>query len=431
LSQRAGFSNIYPLKSQMKKRWAAKLDDQGRIILPDDAARRFGFQPGDTFLIEEKDHELRIHRPLTSLRRITIEPTNQCNLTCLTCMRNVWNEPAGRMSTSTFSKIISDIQEFNPTPMIFFGGYGEPLSHPEILTMLQQAKSTGASVEMITNATLLDEKTILALCQIGINRLWVSIDGATPASYADIRLGDALPGVIASLEFLANHKANLGLTEPRLGIAFVAMQRNIADLPAVIELGLRLGADQFSVSNVLAHTPELMQEVLLNDALDLGSQRTTENLPRISLPRLDITQETKETLLKLMGGPYRLALEHQFLNPSVRVCPFIEDGSLSIRWDSTVSPCPPLLHSHMHYLENHPRLSHAFSVGNLMQQSLKDIWLSPRYLELRSILQDFDFSPCATCNACEMSEQNLEDCLGNLHPTCGGCLWAQGLIQCP
>jgi len=26
---------------------------------------------------------------------------------------------------------------------------------------------------------------------------------------------------------------------------------------------------------------------------------------------------------------------------------------------------------------------------------------------------------------------NLEDCFGNSAPTCGGCLWAQGLIQCP
>ncbi|OGN93594.1 MAG: hypothetical protein A2Y88_12875 [Chloroflexi bacterium RBG_13_48_10] len=26
---------------------------------------------------------------------------------------------------------------------------------------------------------------------------------------------------------------------------------------------------------------------------------------------------------------------------------------------------------------------------------------------------------------------NLEDCFGNSAPACGGCLWAQGLIQCP
>jgi hypothetical protein len=30
-----------------------------------------------------------------------------------------------------------------------------------------------------------------------------------------------------------------------------------------------------------------------------------------------------------------------------------------------------------------------------------------------------------------LAEANLEDCLGNTAPACGGCLWAQGVIQCP
>ncbi|MEX0973885.1 MAG: hypothetical protein WD024_00830 [Bacillota bacterium] len=31
----------------------------------------------------------------------------------------------------------------------------------------------------------------------------------------------------------------------------------------------------------------------------------------------------------------------------------------------------------------------------------------------------------------EYSEKNQEDCTGNKFPTCGGCIWAQGVIQCP
>lgn len=37
----------------------------------------------------------------------------------------------------------------------------------------------------------------------------------------------------------------------------------------------------------------------------------------------------------------------------------------------------------------------------------------------------------STAIGCEMSEANEEDCLGNTFPACGGCLWAQGIIQCP
>ena len=41
------------------------------------------------------------------------------------------------------------------------------------------------------------------------------------------------------------------------------------------------------------------------------------------------------------------------------------------------------------------------------------------------------FSPCHVCVGCSLLEKNEEDCGGNAYPTCGGCLWAQGSIQCP
>jgi len=115
----------------------------------------------------------------------------------------------------------------------------------------------------------------------------------------------------------------------------------------------------------------------------------------------------------------------------VSSCPFVEKGSLSVRWDGNVSPCLPLLHDHESYLDDHIRRSCAYSVGNVNEQSLQLLWNAPAYLALRERLQVFDFSPCVYCNSCEMSEHNREDCFGNVTPTCGGCLWAQGLIQCP
>jgi len=30
-----------------------------------------------------------------------------------------------------------------------------------------------------------------------------------------------------------------------------------------------------------------------------------------------------------------------------------------------------------------------------------------------------------------MADMNEEDCFANPFPTCGGCLWAMGVIQCP
>ena len=70
-------------------------------------------------------------------------------------------------------------------------------------------------------------------------------------------------------------------------------------------------------------------------------------------------------------------------------------------------------------------------MGDSHKRTLFEIWNDRGYRELRKRLRDFDFSPCVFCNSREMANENLDDCFGNLHPTCGGCLWVRGLIRCP
>jgi MoaA/NifB/PqqE/SkfB family radical SAM enzyme len=146
---------------------------------------------------------------------------------------------------------------------------------------------------------------------------------------------------------------------------------------------------------------------------------------------MDMNEATIQRWAAILKGRNRLNLGGQTLELGANTCPFVAKGSLSIRWDGVVSPCLPLMHSHPSYLGENRRQSHAFSVGNINQGSLVAVWNDQSYVELRQRLQDFDFSPCTFCNSCEMAEANQEDCFGNVLPACGGCLWAQGFIQCP
>jgi MoaA/NifB/PqqE/SkfB family radical SAM enzyme len=408
-----------------------EVDQQGHLVLPPDLVKRWGLTPGAVVQVEEGADRLSLRRSITCLSRVYVEPTNICNLDCRICMRNVWEEPLGNMSSQTFSRIMEGISEFSPVPSVFFGGFGEPLAHPDILEMVAAAKRSGAVVELITNGILLSEAVVQRMIELGLDRLWVSIDGATPESYADVRLGDALPQVIGNLTRLKDLHGLFGADLPRLGIAFVAMQRNIADLPAVVRLGQRLGADQFSVSNVLPHTPELQEQILYAHSMFDGDLQPSQWAPVISLPRMDMTEATIARWAAILKGRNRLSLGGQTLELGANICPFVAKGSLSIRWDGAVSPCLPLMHSHPSYLGENRRQSHAFSVGNINESSLAAVWNDRPYVELRQRLQDFDFSPCTFCNSCEMAEANQEDCFGNVLPACGGCLWAQGFIQCP
>ncbi|MFZ1471311.1 MAG: hypothetical protein WAV79_00160, partial [Anaerolineae bacterium] len=80
----------------------AEVDEQGRLVLPPGMAAHFGLTPGARLRLEDDDGKVRLHRPLTHLARIYVEPTIYCNLDCITCLRNVWDEPLGRMKPATF-----------------------------------------------------------------------------------------------------------------------------------------------------------------------------------------------------------------------------------------------------------------------------------------------------------------------------------------
>jgi MoaA/NifB/PqqE/SkfB family radical SAM enzyme len=89
------------------------------------------------------------------------------------------------------------------------------------------------------------------------------------------------------------------------------------------------------------------------------------------------------------------------------------------------------MHSYPTYLKGQNRNVRGHVLSNLTGQDLKSIWETPDYVAFRKRVQEFDFAPCTWCAGCEMAEKNEEDCFGNGFPTCGGCLWAQGVIQCP
>jgi MoaA/NifB/PqqE/SkfB family radical SAM enzyme len=408
-----------------------EVDERGHLALPPGLVERLGLADGASVRVEERGDTVSIGRSTTSLARVYVEPTTLCNLLCRTCIRNVWDEQPGMMSAATFARIIDSVRSVSPLPTLFFGGFGEPFAHPDLMAMLAAAKSIGSTVELITNGTMLDEGTCRELVSMGLDRLWVSIDGATPESYADVRLGDALPQVIDGLHRLRELRVAAGSALPRLGIAFVAMRRNIADLPEVIRLGQKLGADRFSVSNVLAHTPEMREQVLYAGSIDAEDVEPSAWAPEVSLARMDIDELTIEPLVRLEAGHHGRALAGRARGAGANRCPFVEKGSVSVRWDGAISPCLPLLHTHRSYLDFRPRTSHAFSVASVNERSLAEAWSDLAYVALRERLLAFDFAPCTICNSCDMADENKEDCFGSPVPACGGCLWAQGFIQCP
>jgi MoaA/NifB/PqqE/SkfB family radical SAM enzyme len=297
------------------------------------------------------------------------------------------------------------LQAFSPPPAIFFGGFGEPLSHPDIADMVAEAKKLKSPVELISNAMLLSAELAKRLTAARLDVLWVSLEGAKAESYSDVRLGGELSDALDNIrQFRDSRQAY----HTEIGVVFVAMKRNIAELPEVMHLARELGATRFLVTNVLPYTKDLREEALYSsEPADSGFTSPAVNTS-FELCKMDINDATRASLHKI-----------------------IRNGSTAIRWDGSVSPCLPLMHNHTSYLGERKRFTRHLIAGNVTDKNLSAIWDAPEYLNIRRRVQAFYFASCTACKGCELAEENETDCLGSGFPACGGCLWAQGFIRCP
>ncbi len=375
-------------------------------------------------------------------KRINIELTNRCNLACSTCMRHWWSELYGDMELGLASSIIEEAVSYPEPPVIFFGGFGEPLIYPKLEELIRRASMGGCRTEMITNGILLDREKGEKLIEAGLNMLWVSIDGATPESFADIRLGDHLPRIISNLKRLRSSMREMRRENPELGFATVLMKKNIHELPRLLRIARSLKVRRIVTTNVDPHDEQTAGEMLYRDELYGGADIE----PLVSLPRMDPSPEVMESFTQLQRKGARTDFGHMRFYGVADLCPFVDEGSVSVRWDGEVAPCLPLLHDHDSRINDHRRHVRAASFGRVAAGignggrgerapetggSLLEVWQDPEYRYFREKLEDFNFSPCTLCDSCDFSYGNEEDCFGNTHPTCGGCLWAQGFIRCP
>jgi MoaA/NifB/PqqE/SkfB family radical SAM enzyme len=204
------------------------------------------------------------------------------------------------------------------------------------------------------------------------------------------------------------------------------MSSNAGEFPELLRWGLRHRIKKYSVSNLLPHTAEMKEQILFRRSLynlDYGAE--------VQLPRLDCDESTLQLLKAVLREEAAPRFEEQASQRRRDCCPFVQKGSVSIRWDGAVSPCLPLMHTHESYLGDRRRRVEAYSLGTLAEHGLKELWEDPRYRDLRERLERFDFAPCSWCNSCDFPDSNREDCFGSPTPACGGCLWAQGFIRCP
>lgn len=369
--------------------------------------------------------------PEDCLRKVYVEITTECNLDCRMCMRHTWHETEARMTPATFQKLLEQLRAIRSAWILHFGGFGEPMVHPDLFDFLDRAKHAGLRTELITNGLLVDRTAAERLVEVGLDKIVVSLDGVGPRQDEALHQS-SVEQVRSALRELYRTRLVRRSQRPEIGVQFVATRRNIHELPQLKRLAPMLGFSSILVSNLVPHTADMADQTLYRrwSTARCNLDPSPWN-PMIELPPMDVRSEADATVEELCFSGTRVRRGEADLSAGGMRCRFVEEGRLAVACDGSVSPCLPLLHAHSYYFHGELRQLDAYRVGNVNDAPLAALWESEEYRAFRQRVRRFEFSPCIDCGGCDLRATNREDCFGGPPPRCGACLWAAGLVQCP
>jgi radical SAM protein with 4Fe4S-binding SPASM domain len=184
-------------------------------------------------------------------RELYIESTTRCNEFCDQCPRTHLGREEDRDITPEEVRQIVD--QLPDVERVVLHGLGEPLLNarlPEIIALLRARKIW---VLFNSNALLLNERRGRALIAADLSELRISLDGATPGTYARIRgVNDrALPLIIRNLSAFERLKCEVGVEYPHTSLWFTAMRENVHELPQVVEIAAQTGIREVYVQRFI------------------------------------------------------------------------------------------------------------------------------------------------------------------------------------
>lgn len=272
---------------------------------------------------------------------ISIEPTTACNLRCPECPSGLraFSRPTGNLRSDFFRKTIDDLHR--DLSFLIFYFQGEPYINPDFLDMVQYASQRGIYTITSTNGHFLNEENARKTIESGLDRLIISVDGSTQEVYEQYRKSGKLEVVLQGARNVVKWKKELKSKTPHLIFQFLVVRPNEHQIPEIYKLAEEIGID----------------EVRLKTAQIYDYAQGNPLIPN---------QDRYSRYRKQADGSYRI--KNQLLNHCWKLW-----HACVITWDGVVVPC---------CFDKDAK----YRMGNLQEQSLREVWQQQPYREFRQQL---------------------------------------------
>jgi radical SAM protein with 4Fe4S-binding SPASM domain len=287
---------------------------------------------------------------------ISFEPTTSCNLRCPECPSGLraFSRPIGMLEKNFFTRTIDEIHKELIYLIFYF--QGEPYLNPDFLEMVKYASDKGIYTATSTNAHYLTDEAAKKTVESGLDRLIISIDGTTQEVYKQYRIGGNIDKVLEGAKNIVKWKKELNSKTPFVFFQFLVVKHNEHQIEEVKKIAREIGVDEvrFKTAQVYDYQTD----------------------PNSLIPTIDKYSRYK----KNTDGSYTAK------NKLANRCWKMQHSNV-ITWDGLVVPCcfdKDATHQ----------------LGNLKNQSFKEVWKNDNYKQFRSELMKSrkNIDICANCS---------------------------------
>jgi cyclic pyranopterin phosphate synthase len=183
-----------------------------------------------------------------------ISLTSSCNHRCKFCAPNFFLDyKPVFMPTNIIKSTISNMSKVG-VKAIMFGGEGEPLLHPDVISIIEHTKSCGINVSLTTNGVLLNQ---IKLKQILPHLTWIkfSVDAGTSQDYSIIHgtKKEDFRKVLNNIS-IASFLKRLKKYDCTIGVQSILLKDNIDNLKELGQFLKYAKPDYFVVKPFSDHT---------------------------------------------------------------------------------------------------------------------------------------------------------------------------------
>jgi radical SAM protein with 4Fe4S-binding SPASM domain len=323
-------------------------------------------QPARTIHDSSSQHVLTYDTDVFSLVKATLQVTGRCNLRCRLCRRQIQrSRDYSHMPTEVVEAVISASRRL---AAVEINADGEPLLNPSVPDILARLKNTMpgyGKVGLLTNGMLLNQKTARKLIDRGLDWIAVSIDGATKATMEAIRKGSRFERIVENVAFAVEYGKRNAPGGIDFCIQFTIHDENVREIPDMVRLAGKLGVPNLNLGHLIRFETGEFQPLERN----------------VLAPLLE---EAKQ-----IGMQEGVVLRSHSLEPlRERQCPFLDGAHVHVSGD--VSACS-------FRRPGRPEEPN-YSLGNIKEKPLLEIWESRPATELRRSLAAGEFpSHCEPC----------------------------------